>query len=72
VRWGASPRASQNLVVAGRARAACQGRFAVSTEDVAALAPWVLGHRLIRSFQAEADGQQVDDIVGRLLGDVRP
>jgi MoxR-like ATPase len=72
VRWGASPRASQNLVVAGRARAACQGRFTVSTEDVAALAPWVLGHRLIRSFQAEADGQHVDDIVGRLLADVRP
>ena len=72
VRWGASPRASQNLVVAGRARAACQGRFNVSVEDVAALAPWVLGHRLIRSFQAEADGQHAEDIVGRLLGEVAP
>src|SRR5215213_8594800 len=54
IRWGASPRASQNLILAGRARAACQGRFNVACEDVAAVAPLVLRHRLIRSFQAEA------------------
>ena len=63
VRWGASPRASQHLIVAGRARAACQGRFNVAREDVAALAPWVLRHRIIRSFEAEAEGLQPDDIV---------
>jgi MoxR-like ATPase len=71
VRWGASPRASQHLIVAGRARAACQGRFNVAREDVAALAPWVLRHRIIRSFEAEAEGLQPDDIVRRLLDDVR-
>jgi MoxR-like ATPase len=70
IRWGASPRASQHLVVASRARAASQGRFNVAREDVRALAPWVLGHRLIRNFQAEAEGQQAEDIVSRLLQDV--
>ncbi len=71
VRWGASPRASQNLVVAGRARAACQGRFNVAREDVAALAPLVLRHRIIRSFEAEAEGKTADDIVTMVLADVR-
>ncbi len=70
VRWGASPRASQNLVVAGRARAACHGRFNVSREDVAELAPWVLRHRIIRSFEAEAEGMTADDLIRRLIADV--
>jgi MoxR-like ATPase len=69
VRWGASPRASQNLIVAGRARAACEGRFNVSREDVAALGPWVLRHRVIRSFEAEADGMSADDIIRRLVSE---
>jgi MoxR-like ATPase len=70
VRWGASPRASQNLIIAGRARAACQGRFNVACEDVEALAPLVLRHRVIRNFQADADGKTTDDIVRQLLRDV--
>jgi MoxR-like ATPase len=70
VHWGASPRASQYLILAGRARAACQGRFNVATEDVAAVALPVLRHRLVRTFRAEADQQSTDDIVRHLLGDV--
>jgi MoxR-like ATPase len=70
IRWGASPRASQYLILASRARAACEGRFNVSCEDVAALAPLVLRHRLIRSFQADAEGKTTDDIIAKLLGDV--
>jgi MoxR-like ATPase len=70
VRWGASPRASQNLILAGRARAACEGRFNVACDDVAAVAPLVLRHRLIRSFQADADGKSTDDIIAQLLRDV--
>jgi MoxR-like ATPase len=70
VRWGASPRASQHLILAGRARAACQGRFNVACEDVAALAPLVLRHRIIRTFQADAEGKTTDDIIARLLEDV--
>ena len=70
VRWGASPRASQHLILAGRARAACDGRFNVACEDVAALAPLVLRHRLIRSFQADAEGVTTDAIIAQLLQDV--
>jgi MoxR-like ATPase len=70
VRWGASPRASQHLILAGRARAACQGRFNVACEDVAAVALPVLRHRLVRTFRAEADEKTTDDIIGQLLGDV--
>jgi MoxR-like ATPase len=70
VRWGASPRASQNLIVAGRARAACEGRYNVACEDVAALAPLVLRHRLIRTFQADAEGKTTDDIIRQLVEDV--
>src|ERR1043166_8154586 len=70
IRWGASPRASQYLILAGRARAACQGRFNVACEDVAALAPLVLRHRLIRTFQADAEGKTTDDIISQLLQDV--
>jgi MoxR-like ATPase len=70
IRWGASPRASQQLILAGRARAACQGRFNVACEDIAALAPLVLRHRMIRTFQADAEGQTTDDILRRLLQDI--
>jgi MoxR-like ATPase len=70
IRWGASPRASQHLVLAGRARAACEGRFNVACDDVATLAPLVLRHRLIRTFQADAEGKTTDDIITQLLEDV--
>lgn len=70
IRWGASPRASQYLILAARARAACQGRFNVACEDVAALAPLVLRHRLIRTFQADAEGKTTDEIIAKLLQDV--
>ncbi|MEP6662252.1 MAG: MoxR family ATPase [Verrucomicrobiota bacterium] len=70
IRWGASPRASQYLILAGRARAAMQGRFNVACEDVAALAPIIFRHRLIRSFQADADGKSNEEIIAKLLQDV--
>ena len=70
IRWGASPRASQNLILAGRARAACHGRFNVACEDVKAVAPMVLRHRIIRSFHADAEGQSTDAIIQRLLEEI--
>jgi MoxR-like ATPase len=70
IRWGASPRASQFLILGARARAACQGRFNVACDDVAALAPLVLRHRLIRSFQADTEGQTNDSIISKLIADV--
>jgi MoxR-like ATPase len=70
IRWGASPRAAQHLILAGRARAACRGRFNVACEDVAAVALSVLRHRLIRTFRAEAEGKSTDDIINALLKDM--
>ena len=71
VRWGAGPRASQCLVLGGKVRALMRGRYAVSREDVHAVALPALRHRIILSFSAEADGVTQPDIIGRLL-DVVP
>ncbi len=72
VSWGAGPRASQFLILAGKARAILSGRFAVSIEDVAALARPTLQHRLILNYRAEAEGIRAGDIVDRLLAVVTP
>ena len=65
--WGAGPRASQNLILASKARAIMQGRTHVTPDDIRAVAPPVLRHRLIANFNAEADGVSADDLVDRLL-----
>jgi MoxR-like ATPase len=70
--WGAGPRASQNLVLGGKARALLQGRFFVSGEDIRAVAHPVLRHRLVLSFSAEAEGITTDTVVTRLLEEIRP
>ena len=67
VRWGAGPRAGQALLLAGKARAVLHGRPAVSLEDVRAVAPPVLRHRVLVNFQAEADGIDAEAVVARLL-----
>jgi MoxR-like ATPase len=67
VTWGAGPRASQYLILAAKARAVLNGRPYVSCEDVRAVAPPVLRHRIITNFNAEADGVKPDDIVRRLI-----
>jgi MoxR-like ATPase len=72
LQWGAGPRASQFLVLAGKARAILDGRFAVSIDDVAALARPTLQHRLILNYRAEAEGVRAGDLVDRLLGVVAP
>jgi len=72
VSWGAGPRASQFLILAGKARAILDGRFAVSIDDVAALARPALQHRLILTYRAEAEGVRSVDLVDRLLGVVSP
>lgn len=70
VNWGAGPRASQYLVLAGKARAALHGRHAVSLEDVRAAALPVLRHRIVVNFHAEAENVSPATLVGRLLADV--
>ena len=67
VRWGAGPRAGQSLLLAGKARAIMKGRPAVSLEDIRAVAPPVLRHRILVNFQAEADGVDAEQVVSRLL-----
>jgi MoxR-like ATPase len=66
VSWGPGPRASQAFMLAVRARALLDGRFAPSGDDVAALALPVLRHRMALSFAARADGQTVAGVIDRL------
>lgn len=68
VQWGAGPRASQYLALAGKALAVLDGRFNVAKEDIMASAKLVLRHRIISNYRAEADGVTVDDMIDRLLG----
>jgi MoxR-like ATPase len=70
--WGAGPRASQFLILGGKARAILDGRYAVSVEDVRALAPSVLRHRLVLNYRAESEGVRTPDVITRLLEAVRP
>ncbi len=72
VSWGAGPRASQYLVLAGKARAVLQGRGHVTTEDIKAVAAPVLRHRVITNYNAEADGISSDDLIHRLLEHIDP
>ncbi|WP_426176457.1 AAA family ATPase [Massilia sp. TWR1-2-2] len=68
VGWGAGPRAGQALVLASKARALMHGRLAVTRDDVQAMLLPVLAHRVLRNFEAEADGVAIADIL-RALGD---
>jgi MoxR-like ATPase len=67
VDWGAGPRASQYLILGGKARAILRGRYAVSTEDIRAIAPSVLRHRIVTNFKAEAEGISSLDIIQKLI-----
>jgi MoxR-like ATPase len=70
--WGAGPRAGQYLILGAKARAIMSGRTTPDIEDVRAIAPPVLRHRLVTNFHAEADGVTTDDLVRRLLDAVAP
>jgi len=72
LRWGAGPRASQYLSLGARVRAALRGHEVPDFEDVRAVAPAVLGHRMVRNFQAEAENIAPEQIVARLLEHVQP
>src|SRR5205823_2005647 len=67
VKWGAGPRAGQALVIGAKARALLDGRSVAALDDVRAVAPPVLRHRILLNLQAEADGIDADQIVARLL-----
>jgi MoxR-like ATPase len=72
VEWGAGPRASQYLILGAKARTILQGRYAVSIEDIQALAPSVLRHRIVPNFKAQGEGLSSVEIISRLLSEVKP
>ncbi|MES2129395.1 MAG: MoxR family ATPase [Pseudomonadota bacterium] len=70
VGWGAGPRAGQALVLASKARALMHGRLAVTREDIGAMLLPVLAHRVLRNFEAEADGIAIADILAALRNEI--
>ncbi|MEO5934184.1 MAG: MoxR family ATPase, partial [Duganella sp.] len=72
VGWGAGPRAGQALVLASKARALMHNRLAVTREDIGEMLLPVLAHRVIRNFEAEADGVAIADILLALREHIRP
>ncbi|MBT3568796.1 MAG: MoxR family ATPase [Opitutae bacterium] len=70
ISWGAGPRASLNLILAGKARAALRGRCHVSTDDVQAVCLPILRHRIIPSFAARSEGMTSDSLIEKLLEEI--
>jgi MoxR-like ATPase len=70
IAWGAGPRASQYLILGGKARAVLHGRLHVTTDDVREVAYPVLRHRIMTTFNADAEGISSDDVIRRLIDTV--
>ena len=71
VDWGAGPRAGQNLILAGKAFAAMDGRMSVAVDDIKAAAVPVLRHRMATNFRAQAEGIDTVEITKRLVETVK-
>jgi MoxR-like ATPase len=69
--WGAGPRASQYLVLGAKCNALLDGKYSPDIEDVRAVAKPVLRHRIVRNFKAEAEGESVDNLIEKLMTQVR-
>jgi len=67
LKWGAGPRASQYLVLGAKTHAALHGKYSPDIEDVKAIAPSILRHRIIKNYKAEAENISIDDIIAKLL-----
>lgn len=67
ISWGAGPRASQYLVLGAKCHAAINGKYSPDIEDVRAIASYVLRHRIVRNFKAEAEGISEDAVIQNLL-----
>ena len=70
VRWGSGPRAGQALVKCAKAKALISGRYAVTIDDIKFVSNAVLRHRILLSFQAEAENILVEDVIRALFTDV--
>lgn len=71
VRWGAGPRASQFMIIASKAKAIMEGRLTPTPDDVFSVVYPVLRHRIITSFNAEAEGISTDNIIDNLLKEMK-
>jgi MoxR-like ATPase len=67
LKWGAGPRASQYLVVGAKTHAALRGKYSPDIEDVIAVAPSILRHRIIKNYKAEAENISVETIIEKLI-----
>lgn len=67
IQWGAGPRASQYLVLGAKCHAAIHGKYSPDIEDVQAIADYVLRHRIVKNYKAEAEGFTEEDIIRELL-----
>lgn len=68
--WGAGPRASQFLIIAAKVHASFNGKYSPDIEDLIAVAPAVLRHRIVKNYKAEADGFSVEDLIQIFIKDV--
>ncbi len=69
IAWGPGPRSGQAFMLAARARALLDGRFAPSVEDIAALAQPILAHRMALTFAARAEGITIEDVITKLVSE---
>jgi MoxR-like ATPase len=69
IAWGPGPRACQQMVLGGKVRAVLRGRFHVAMDDIEALAAPVLRHRILPTFNAEAEGIKVDEIIAKIVAE---
>lgn len=67
VRYGASPRSAQSMILGAKVAALLDGRYNVSFEDIATIAPAALRHRLLLNFEGQAEGISPDDIISELI-----
>jgi len=67
ISWGAGPRASQYLVIGAKCHAAINGKYSPDKEDVQAIANYVLRHRIVRNYKAEAEGITEEQIISKLF-----
>jgi MoxR-like ATPase len=71
VRYGASPRGAQSLLLGGRVLALLNGRFNVSIDDLKTLAPAALRHRILLNFEGQAEGVKIDDIINDVASRIK-
>ena len=67
ISWGAGPRASQYLVIGAKCHAVISGKYSPDIEDVQAIANYVLRHRIVRNYKAEAEGITEEDVIKSLF-----